>query len=166
MQSKESKARHERELLEFLAAISTEHEAKLRHVLEEEAKVSEAQARWEAFAESVSVQEEWDAAKHPRGGFLRNLGWFSPVGGLSVAAKASLERLPAKVTTTPTPPARVARPKRTAANGQGMSALYKGIIKKNQDLARELGVMPERSIHSSRLAMELDSAKQSSSRCR
>ncbi len=36
----------------------------------------------DAAAESPSVREgSWDAAKHPRGGFSQNPGWFSPAGG-------------------------------------------------------------------------------------
>ena len=151
LQSEEAQARHERELLDFLAAISTEHEAKLRHVLEEEAKTRAAQARWQAFADNANFQEDWDAARHPRGGFSQNLGWFSPIGGAGTAGRAAKRVYP--------PPAPPSPAKIGPRKVDGMSRLYKGIIKKNQDIARELGEMPPQLVHSSRLAMDLDSAR-------
>lgn len=88
LQSQDAEANRKREQLEWLATISTEHERQLRNVLREEADLREAYARWEAaYRESVGIQEAgYDPAKHPRGGYSQNRGWWSPSGGSAIGS--------------------------------------------------------------------------------
>ena len=72
----------EREQLEWMAQFSTRHADELRHLLREEADARQAKEDLLRFAESLNTQEaQWDPAKHPRGGFPQNHGWWSPAGG-------------------------------------------------------------------------------------
>ncbi len=84
LRGEEADARRRREQLEWLAKISTRHKSELRKLQRVEAEAHDAAARSHAFQESVNVQEaDWDPAKHPRGSFPQNPGWFSPTGGSS-----------------------------------------------------------------------------------
>jgi hypothetical protein len=89
---KEADAHAQRRQLEWLASISPEHEAKLRRLqIAEaramaaravEARVREELARSHWLVEGSQSQiAEWDAAKHPRGGYPQNRGWWSPSSG-------------------------------------------------------------------------------------
>ncbi len=90
LRSEEAEARRNREQLEWLAQISTRHERELRNLRRAEADARQAAARSQAFLESLGVQEaEWDPAKHPRGAFTQNPGWFSPTGGAGTTAIAA-----------------------------------------------------------------------------
>jgi hypothetical protein len=51
----------------------------------------------EFVARILSIDEEWDPSKHPRGGFPENRGWFSPTWGSAIAA-LSIARLGAWLT--------------------------------------------------------------------
>ena len=67
--SAQSKARKDRELLEWLATISPRHEQKLRHVLIEETQAANGQRCSTRWAEDACLQEAgWDPSKHPRRG--------------------------------------------------------------------------------------------------
>jgi len=85
-----AKARHDRELLEFVAAISgkPEHERALRALLQNEAEERAAQGKQQQPSEAEVTQEVWDSSKHPRGGFSQNRGWWSPTGGAGSGAPA------------------------------------------------------------------------------
>jgi len=81
LDSLEAESRREREQLEWVAEISTEHEARLRNILAAEAEARQRQAR-QSSDETPNLQEaDWDASKHPRGGFSQNRGWFSSTAG-------------------------------------------------------------------------------------
>ena len=85
----EAKSRHDRELLEFVAAISgkPEHERELRALLKKEAE-ERATQKQRRPTNAESAQEVWDSSKHPRGGFSQNRGWWSPAAGAGSAAPA------------------------------------------------------------------------------
>lgn len=61
----EVKARHDRELLEWAAAISPEAEQKLRVLESQEAEERESWRRAQEYAETL-LEGTWDASKHPR----------------------------------------------------------------------------------------------------
>ncbi len=74
-----AKARHDRELLEFVAAISgkPEHERELRALVQKEAEEQELQEQSRPLAEA-----EWNEADHPRRGYGQHAGaWVAKGGG-------------------------------------------------------------------------------------
>jgi hypothetical protein len=107
----ETKAREERAKLEWPATISTRHEVQLRLLLNEEAKAARDRENLEwvasitepewgdrsdiplsestrAFVDAITGPEMsrlceggCDPAKHPRGGYPQNRGWWSPASG-------------------------------------------------------------------------------------
>jgi hypothetical protein len=75
-------AREKLAQLEWLATFSPRHEEELRRLRREEAKAREKQEHLAWLASISAVNEaEWDPAKHPRGGFSQNRGWFSQTSG-------------------------------------------------------------------------------------
>jgi hypothetical protein len=86
----------ERKRLEWLAAISTEHEEQLQHELnaelEAERHSQEALAHQQWLADISTVHEAWDPSKHPRGGNPENTGQFSHTGGSGGAVKLASNR--------------------------------------------------------------------------
>jgi hypothetical protein len=78
----EVRAREKLAQLEWLATFSPRHEEELRRLRREEAQAREKQEHlaWLASISAVS-EAEWDPAKHPRGGFAQNRGWFSTTSG-------------------------------------------------------------------------------------
>ncbi len=88
-------ARHKREQLEWLAAISTEHERRLRRLVQEESDARARHERLEWLSTISTVHEaDWDPAKHPRGAFPQNRGWFSPTGGSGGTRSAPTHTVP------------------------------------------------------------------------
>jgi hypothetical protein len=70
-----------REHLAWLAKVSTEHQRRVRGLLEAEADARKRQDHLEWLGRILTEQEgDWDPAKHPRGGYPENRGWFSPAG--------------------------------------------------------------------------------------
>jgi len=84
----EVKARQDRELLEWAAAISPEAEQKLRALESQEAEERESWRRAQEYAETL-LEGTWDASKHPRGGYPQNRSWWSP-GGAGGSAASSM----------------------------------------------------------------------------
>jgi hypothetical protein len=81
-----------RDLLEWLADISPEHELRLKDVLREEAEAKKHEERSDALMDFVAaIEGTWDASKHPRGAFSQNRGWFSPTAGAGPSSGASSE---------------------------------------------------------------------------
>ena len=91
-----AKSAAERERLEWLAAISTEHEERLQHELnaelEAERHSQEALTHQQWLADISTVHEAWDPSKHPRGGNPENTGQFSHTGGSGGAVKLASNR--------------------------------------------------------------------------
>jgi hypothetical protein len=83
-----------------------------------------ARAKRQALEEAVAALEAWDSAKHPRGGFPQNSGWWSTTGGAvtSVSPETTRAAATAKIFTvgapaaTPKAPPRSIPSSRTAAN--------------------------------------------------
>jgi DNA-directed RNA polymerase subunit F len=84
--SEEADATAQREQLEWLAAISPSHESQLRSLLRTEAEAQE-HLNWPAD-DSNAQEAQWDSAKHPKGGFPENRGWWSPTSGSGNAERA------------------------------------------------------------------------------
>lgn len=84
----ELKARRDRELLEWAAAISPEAEQKLRALERQQAEERESWRRAQEYAETL-LEGTWDASKHPRGGYPQNRGWWSPSSGAGGSAANS-----------------------------------------------------------------------------
>jgi hypothetical protein len=79
-------ASSDRSYHEWLARISPRHEIELRRLSEEQAEAGHQQRLSDFLARILSVQEaDWDPAKHPRGGYPENRGWFSPKWGATGA---------------------------------------------------------------------------------
>jgi len=112
-------ARAEQELLEFAAAISAQHSGQLLRARQPQGPIaagasprSEVQQFAEAllghpvsdvehrqelleFVAAITTMHEadWDAAKHPRGSYPQNRGWFSPADGTSGEAGGAASTL-------------------------------------------------------------------------
>ncbi len=83
---------HQRELLDFVAGMtgqavpgSTFHDEVVQFAkdLRGEEAVDE-RVNEQSSSAGTNIDETWDPAKHPRGSFPQNRGWFSPVGGGSI----------------------------------------------------------------------------------
>jgi DNA-directed RNA polymerase subunit F len=128
--SEEADARAQREQLEWLATISPRHESQLRRLLASEAEAAEAQERAQWLAEGSQLQEaQWNAAKHPRGAFPQNRGWWSPTGGAGGSSDAARS-----------------------------SSFFDAVIRRNQAVADLTGGTTPGMARSSRLAADLESA--------
>ena len=72
----------EREQLEWLAEISTEHGRQFQDLLREEAAAAGVRERARRCLENIErLRETWDEDKHPRLGGPPNAGWFASTGG-------------------------------------------------------------------------------------
>jgi hypothetical protein len=85
----------EQEHREWLQAISTSHERSSEDLQETK--------DWVASI-TTTYEGEWDPAKHPRGGFPENPGWFSPSGGGGQAPSHSGGREPSQSWPEPVAP--------------------------------------------------------------
>lgn len=74
---------HQRQQLEWLAEVSTEHRRRLRELLRREAAEAAAREAAARILEGLDrvAEEDWDPAKHPRLGGPPNAGWFAATGG-------------------------------------------------------------------------------------
>jgi hypothetical protein len=64
-------------------------------------------------APATRVHEQWDPAKHPRGGYPQNRGWWSPAGGTGNSSAGPIARValrPPPVRPAPARPASVSPP--------------------------------------------------------
>lgn len=147
-----ARRRAERERLEWLASISTEHESQLRALLNEEASQHDGRQELAEFVESLTgVACEWDASKHPRGAFSQNPGWFSPTSGSGGPRKAS-QRSHSPTANT----AKAHAPGSSTAKNSGN--FFDAIVKRNLAVADLTGLTTPGMVRSSRLAVDLDSA--------
>ena len=88
----EADAAAERAHLEWLARISPRYEEKLREIARAEAEERGKQVHLDFVARILNLREaDWDPAKHPRGGYLENPGWFSPTSGFVNASDGEAE---------------------------------------------------------------------------
>lgn len=100
--SDEAEARRQREQLEWLAKISPVHESELRRLQAAEAEIREVQEYAQRLYEETTLLEgQWDPAKHPRGAFSQNAGWFSPSSGSGGGATHSKSSTPGDGPTGP-----------------------------------------------------------------
>jgi hypothetical protein len=84
----DAELRHQREILEWAAQISTKCESELRTLQWLEDQEREAWRRAEQFVELL-LEDHWDPSKHPRLGGPPNAGWFATTGGTGAVGGAA-----------------------------------------------------------------------------
>lgn len=78
----------QQELAAFVSEICADRRSESRAAVDQEALAASELAQSEWLADISTVHEaQWDPAKHPRGAFPENRGWFSPTPGSGSAEK-------------------------------------------------------------------------------
>lgn len=70
-------------LLEWCAEISTECKDRLRRLSFRDSTAPRTSRGGRGATFRDLLEREWDPAKHPRGAYAENPGWFSPSGGVA-----------------------------------------------------------------------------------